>query len=97
MTFSYGFSGITLSPFALADLMTSLTWSPHPHMISFREFRDFLLLLPRRASTAEIYQYYEVKKFMGDDGRGAARVTMEGSPIYPPPILASVNILRPIR
>ncbi|KAH7920164.1 mitochondrial carrier [Leucogyrophana mollusca] len=71
-------AGITLSPTTLVDFMTFLTSSPHSHAISFLEFRDFLLLLPRKASTAEIYQYYEVKRFMGDDGRGAARVTMEG-------------------
>lgn len=59
--------------------MTFLTSSPHSHAINFREFRDFLLLLPRKISAAEIYQYYEVKKFMGDDGRGSARVNMEGA------------------
>ena len=58
--------------------MTFLTSSSQSHTISFPEFRDFLLLLPRKASTAEIYRYYEVKKYLGDDGRGAARVTMEG-------------------
>jgi solute carrier family 25 (mitochondrial phosphate transporter), member 23/24/25/41 len=58
--------------------MASLTASPHSHAISFREFRDFLLLLPRKVSTAEIYRFYEMKKFIGDDGKGAARVTMEG-------------------
>lgn len=58
--------------------MTFLTSSQHSHAISFSEFRDFLLLLPRKASPAEIYRYYEVRKFMGDDGRGLARVTMEG-------------------
>ncbi|KIJ70031.1 hypothetical protein HYDPIDRAFT_121357 [Hydnomerulius pinastri MD-312] len=71
-------AGIALSPSSLADFMTFLTLSPHSHAISFREFRDFLLLLPRKASTSEIYRYYEVKRFMGDDGRGPARVTMEG-------------------
>lgn len=70
--------GIKLSPRTLSEFMTTLTSSPHSHTISFAEFRDFLLLLPRKASPAEIYQYYEVSKFMGDDGRGAARVTMEG-------------------
>src|SRR5579863_1453986 len=59
--------------------MISLTLSPHSHSISFQEFRDFLLLLPRRVSTKEIYRFYEVRKFLGDDGRGAARVTMEGT------------------
>lgn len=43
-----------------------------------KEFRGFLLLLPRKISTAEIYRYYQVKKYLGDDGRGAGRVTMEG-------------------
>jgi solute carrier family 25 phosphate transporter 23/24/25/41 len=59
--------------------MISLTSSPHSHSISFQEFRDFLLLLPRKVSTKEIYRFYEVRKFLGDDGRGAARVTMEGA------------------
>ena len=71
-------TGIPLSPGTLSEFMTTLTSSPHSHAISFREFRDFLLLLPRKASTAEIYQYYEMRRYLGDDGRGAARVTMEG-------------------
>ena len=58
--------------------MTTLTSSPYSNFVSFADFRNFLLLLPRKASAAEIYQYYEVKKFLGDDGKGAARVTMEG-------------------
>lgn len=58
--------------------MTLVTASPHSHAVSFREFRDFLLLLPRKASTEEIFRYYEVRKYLGDDGRGAARVNMEG-------------------
>ncbi|KAF8505614.1 mitochondrial carrier [Russula emetica] len=71
-------AGVRVSPLTLSDFMTSLTASPHSHSISFQEFRDFLLLLPRRVSTKEIYRFYEVRKFLGDDGRGAARVTMEG-------------------
>jgi solute carrier family 25 (mitochondrial phosphate transporter), member 23/24/25/41 len=71
-------SGITLTPPALSDFMNYLTTSPHSHAINFTEFRDFLLLLPRKVSAAEIYQYYEMKKYLGDDGRGVARVTMEG-------------------
>ncbi|KAF9780136.1 mitochondrial carrier [Thelephora terrestris] len=71
-------AGIPLSPGTLSEFMTTLTSSPHSHAISFREFRDFLLLLPRKASTAEIYQYYEMRRYLGDDGRGPARVTMEG-------------------
>ncbi|TFK91496.1 mitochondrial carrier [Polyporus arcularius HHB13444] len=71
-------AGIKLSPSTLSEFITFLTSSPHSHAISFKEFRDFLLLLPRKASPEEIFRYYEVKKFMGDDGRGAARVNMEG-------------------
>ncbi len=71
--------GIKLSPSTLSEFITFLTSSPHSHAISFKEFRDFLLLLPRKASPEEIFRYYEVKKFMGDDGRGAARVNMEGN------------------
>ncbi|KDQ64584.1 hypothetical protein JAAARDRAFT_187904 [Jaapia argillacea MUCL 33604] len=71
-------AGVALSPSTLSEFMTALTSSPHSHAISFREFRDFLLLLPRKVSTEEIYRYYEVRKYFGDDGRGAARLTMEG-------------------
>ena len=68
-----------MNPSTLSEFMTFLTSSPHSHAISFSEFRDFLLLLPRRATPEEIYRYYEVRKYMGDDGRGAvARVNMEG-------------------
>ena len=70
-----------MTPATLSDFMTALSSTPHSHAISFAEFRDFLLLLPRKASTEEIYRYYQVRKFMGDDGRGAARVTMEGKEI----------------
>ncbi|GLB33870.1 putative mitochondrial carrier (TC 2.A.29) family protein [Lyophyllum shimeji] len=78
LTLALSKAGIKLSPKTLSEFMTTLTSSPHSHAISFAEFRDFLLLLPRKVSPAEIYQYYEVAKFMGDDGRGPARVTMEG-------------------
>ncbi|KAI0081721.1 mitochondrial carrier [Panus rudis PR-1116 ss-1] len=71
-------AGIDISPSTLSEFMTFMTESPHSHAVSFQEFRDFLLLLPRKASTEEIYRYYEVKRFLGDDGRGAARVNMEG-------------------
>ncbi|EMD40763.1 hypothetical protein CERSUDRAFT_111350 [Gelatoporia subvermispora B] len=71
-------AGIKLSPTTLTEFMTFLTSSPHSHAISFPEFRDFLLLLPRKASPAEIFRYYEVRRFRDDDARGAARVNMEG-------------------
>lgn len=45
--------------------------------LTFAEFRDFLMLLPRKASVAEIYKFYQVKKRF-HDGRGAARVNMDG-------------------
>ncbi|RPD67207.1 mitochondrial carrier [Lentinus tigrinus ALCF2SS1-7] len=71
-------AGIDLSPSTLSEFITFLTSSPHSRAVSFKEFRDFLLLLPRKASPEEIFRYYKVKKFMGDDGRGPARVNMEG-------------------
>lgn len=73
-------AGVQLNSAQLSDFMTYLTSSPHSHAISFPEFRDFLLLLPRKASTVEMYRYYEVRKFLGDDGHGVARVNMEGIP-----------------
>ncbi|KAI9448192.1 mitochondrial carrier [Lactarius indigo] len=98
-------AGLQVSPSMLSDFMISLTASPHSHSISFQEFRDFLLLLPRRVSTKEIYRFYEVRKFLGDDGRGAARVTMEGDVslsaedkppnhlIYRPPVMTAAPLL----
>ncbi|KAG6811318.1 hypothetical protein H0H92_008030 [Tricholoma furcatifolium] len=87
-------AGINLSPKMLSEFMSTLTASPNPQEISFSEFRDFLLLLPRKVSAAEIYQYYEVSTFMGDDGRGPARLTMEGDALLsaedkPPEVLRS--------
>lgn len=72
-------AGIELSPSTLSEFMAFLTSSPHSNAVTFAQFRNFLLLLPRPVSTMEIYRYYKTRKFMGDDGRGgAARVTMEG-------------------
>jgi solute carrier family 25 (mitochondrial phosphate transporter), member 23/24/25/41 len=67
-----------LSSDTLSEFVTTLAVSPQSNSVSFREFRDFFLLLPRTVSTAEIYQYYEVKRYLGEDGRGAARLTMDG-------------------
>lgn len=58
--------------------MTYLTTYPQSRTVTFAEFRDFLLLLPRKISTTEIYKYYQMNKFLGDDGKGVGRVTMEG-------------------
>lgn len=49
-----------------------------PRHITFTEFRNFLLLLPRRASPDEMYRYYEVSRYMGYNGCGPAQVIMEG-------------------
>lgn len=70
--------GIAATPKVVSDFILSLSSEPHSQQINFADFRDFFILLPRKASTAEIYQYYEVRRYMGDDGRGVARVNMEG-------------------
>jgi solute carrier family 25 phosphate transporter 23/24/25/41 len=86
-----------MSPRTLDEFMTYLTSSSQPHSITFGEFRDFLLLLPRKVSTAEIYRYYQVRKYMGDDGRGTGRVTMEGEhpPLYASPSLTLKSLTSP--
>lgn len=71
--------GIESNPSKIDDFMASVSSGPHSRNITFSEFRDFFLLLPRKISPAEIYQYYQLRKFLGDDGRGPARVNMEGN------------------
>ncbi|KAF9057628.1 mitochondrial carrier domain-containing protein [Panaeolus papilionaceus] len=71
-------AGIKLSPTTIPDFILSLSSEPHSHHINFADFRDFFILLPRKVSPAEIYRYYEVQRYLGEDGRGAARVNMEG-------------------
>lgn len=78
ITYLRTFQGIEPSPAKIDDFMLSISSQPHSQNITFSEFRDFFLLLPRKVSPAEIYRYYELRKYMGDDGRGAARVNMEG-------------------
>jgi solute carrier family 25 phosphate transporter 23/24/25/41 len=63
--------------------MGSLSSGPHSHSISFPEFRDFFLLLPRELTAEEILRYYQVRRLMGEDGHGPARVTMEGELSFP--------------
>jgi solute carrier family 25 (mitochondrial phosphate transporter), member 23/24/25/41 len=58
--------------------MAALSSDNNTSHITFGNFRDFLILLPRKASTAEIYRYYKLKRYLGEDGRGSARVNMEG-------------------
>ncbi|WVQ83428.1 hypothetical protein IAT38_005569 [Cryptococcus sp. DSM 104549] len=45
--------------------------------LTFADFRDFLIMLPRKATPFEIYKFYQVRKRFSD-GRGAARVDKEG-------------------
>ncbi|KAG8966447.1 hypothetical protein FRC03_011985 [Tulasnella sp. 419] len=71
-------AGIQLSSAQLSEFLSYLASSQHSQAISFTEFRDFLLLLPRRTSPEEMYRYYQVRLFLGDDGHGVARVNMEG-------------------
>ncbi|KAK4688162.1 hypothetical protein P7C73_g1947, partial [Tremellales sp. Uapishka_1] len=84
-----GRSGINITPTTVKDLVRFLasgspmgkiapqTRSPDDLYITFAEFRDFLIMLPRRPSVPEIYKFYQVRKRFGD-GRGAARVDKEG-------------------
>ncbi|KAG2013565.1 mitochondrial carrier protein RIM2 [Coprinopsis cinerea AmutBmut pab1-1] len=71
-------SGIELDSETLSDFMEALTSDSNSSQVTFGNFRDFLILLPRKASTTEIYRYYKVRRYLGDDGRGPARVNMEG-------------------
>ncbi|KIY74158.1 mitochondrial carrier [Cylindrobasidium torrendii FP15055 ss-10] len=91
-------TGIVLQPKHLDEFMLYLSSNPRADpVVTFSDFRDFLLLLPRKASPLEIYRYYQMNKYLGDDGRGGARVTMEGDvslsaedkPPIPPPTTAS--------
>ncbi|CAK9779431.1 putative calcium-binding mitochondrial carrier SAL1 [Cutaneotrichosporon oleaginosum] len=72
--------GVELSQNAVSDLVRLLSGTPDQEHVTFTEFRDFLLLLPRRATPFEIYKFYQVHKRFSD-GRGAARVNMDGDPI----------------
>lgn len=72
-------TGVAVSSEIVSEFILSLSSESHSHHINFGDFRDFFILLPRKASPAEIYQYYEVRRYLGDDGRGPARVNMEGT------------------
>lgn len=72
-------AGADLSPTIVRDLVHFLAGSTKGSAVSFQEFRDFLLMLPRRATPLEIYKFYQVHKRFSD-GRGAARVNMDGDP-----------------
>jgi solute carrier family 25 phosphate transporter 23/24/25/41 len=66
--------GIELSPSTATEFIRSLSAKPHPSQISFG---DFFILLSRKVSPAEIYQSYEVKKYMAN-GYGSARADVKG-------------------
>ncbi|KAG8935599.1 hypothetical protein FRC00_010797, partial [Tulasnella sp. 408] len=70
-------AGLRLTPAQLSDFMTCLTSTQDSHSISFPEFRDFFLLLPRKTSTVEMYRYYAVQRSLGNDGHRAAQINLE--------------------
>ena len=70
-------TGIELSPSTASEFIMPLSAEPHSSQINFGDFRDFFILLSWKASPAEIYKYYEVKKYM-DGRRGSARSKVEG-------------------
>lgn len=80
MSAALGRSGIELTPSTTRDLVRLLSGTKEGTAVSFPEFRDFLIMLPRRATPMEIYKFYQVHK-RTSDGRGAARVDKEGEPI----------------
>ncbi|ORX36264.1 mitochondrial carrier domain-containing protein [Kockovaella imperatae] len=75
-------SGIEITPATAQDLVSFLasgssSEASEDMYITFQEFRDFLIMLPRKATPFEIYKFYQVRKRFSD-GRGAARVDKEG-------------------
>jgi solute carrier family 25 (mitochondrial phosphate transporter), member 23/24/25/41 len=54
--------GIKHSPSHVSQFIENLASSPRSEFITFTEFRNFLLFLPRKPSPAEIYQYYNVRR-----------------------------------
>ncbi|KAF8640007.1 hypothetical protein AX17_001251 [Amanita inopinata Kibby_2008] len=70
--------GIRLSLKHLSEFMAILTTYPDSHVITFSDFRNSLLLLPREASLADVYQYYSIKKYPTDDIKRPARLNTEG-------------------
>nr|ODO00504.1 solute carrier family 25 (mitochondrial phosphate transporter), member 23/24/25/41 [Cryptococcus depauperatus CBS 7855] len=83
-------SGVNLTPATVSDLVQFLASHSDQGTIpkldgeneeglflTFEDFRDFLIMLPRKATPFEIYKFYQVRKRFSD-GRGAARVDKEG-------------------
>ncbi|GAC72551.1 predicted mitochondrial carrier protein [Moesziomyces antarcticus T-34] len=70
-------AGIDVPQISLDDFIASLTSTrPSAHAsgektyVSFPEFRDYLLLLPRKPSVSEIFRFYQVRKAFGLFGMG---------------------------
>ncbi|PFH52786.1 hypothetical protein AMATHDRAFT_139300 [Amanita thiersii Skay4041] len=78
LSFALRRAGIDLTPERLSEFIAYLNSSPQSHVVTFNQFRDFLLLLPRKASPAEIYRYYTIKKHLCDAGKGSGPVIMNG-------------------
>jgi solute carrier family 25 phosphate transporter 23/24/25/41 len=76
--------GVKLSGATVKDIVRLLSGSASGESVTFPEFRDFLLMLPRRATPNEIYKFYQVHKRFSD-GRGVARVDKDGdlNPSFP--------------
>jgi len=72
-------SGVQLNPATVRDIVRILSGN-NSSTVTFPEFRDFLLMLPRTATPNEIWKFYQVHKRFSD-GRGAARVDKDGEPI----------------
>ncbi|WFD35080.1 hypothetical protein MCUN1_001929 [Malassezia cuniculi] len=73
---SHGFdrAGIHMNSVVLEDFVASLAsyavddvseLHGYKHNVTFPEFRDYLLLLPRKPSMAEILRFYQVRKAVG--------------------------------
>lgn len=71
--------GIRATPAILEDFIASLASSGVQDVkelhgrdlyVTFPEFRDYLLLLPRRPTTSEIFHFYQVRKVVGLFGSG---------------------------
>ncbi|TKY84904.1 hypothetical protein EX895_005984 [Sporisorium graminicola] len=70
-------AGIDVPQISLDDFVASLTStrtlshvSGDKTYVTFPEFRDYLLLLPRKPSVSEIFRFYQVRKAFGLFGMG---------------------------
>ncbi|PWZ03220.1 mitochondrial carrier [Testicularia cyperi] len=70
-------AGIDVPQISLDDFVASLTSSriaahrsDERQYVTFPEFRDYLLLLPRKPSVPEIFRFYQVRKAFGLFGMG---------------------------